>query len=223
VKGTRRKWVIPYSNIQDRPSIPKIWPVKIGTNLKRTEIDALQVAGFQLPQKEQISPRRLFSTSTAPVNLNSIPIPNDADRYPGKRNGKMVKRTSGRPNPKQRLAIGSAESLKAHLHDLTMVPHPGYGCIIALDSGTPPNITQYHITVSSFPGCTCPAFKKAMAEFRGRTQFSYCKHVYYIFLKICGRKADVDTFIHAPTFSFNEVKSILENGLLTHPRIIDSV
>jgi hypothetical protein len=217
VKGTRRKWIVPYSKGQDRPSIPEIWPVKIGTKLKRNEIEALEAAGFQLPQKEQVSPRRLFSTSTPPTDLSSVPIPDDAARYPGKRNGKLVKRTSGRPNPKQRLSIGSAESLKARLGALTMVPHPGYGCIITLDSGIPPNITQYQITVSSFPGCTCPAFKKTMAEFRGRSQFSYCKHVYFIFLKICGRKPDVDLFIHAPTFSFNEVKLILESGILTHP------
>ena len=28
VKGTRRKWVVPYSMEQERPSIPNVWPVK---------------------------------------------------------------------------------------------------------------------------------------------------------------------------------------------------
>jgi len=34
VKGSRRKWVVPYSRQQERPSIPDVWPVKLGTNLK---------------------------------------------------------------------------------------------------------------------------------------------------------------------------------------------
>jgi hypothetical protein len=217
VKGSRRKWVVQYSAEQERPSIPDVWPVKLGTNLKQCEILALEAAGFQLPQKVPVSPRRLFSTAPSPANLDSVPVPADADRYPGKREGKLVKRTATRPNPQQRLSMGSADSLKAQLRSVTMIPHPGHGCIIALDSMTPPDVTQYHITISSLPGCTCPAFKKTMTNFRGRSQFSYCKHVYYIFLKVCHRNPDVDLFIHAPTFSFNEVKVILESGILTHP------
>ena len=46
VKGSRRKWVIPYSDTLERPPIPTIWPVKIGTNLTHSEIVALENAGF---------------------------------------------------------------------------------------------------------------------------------------------------------------------------------
>ena len=106
VKGTRRKWVVPYSKEQERPSIPDVWPVKLGTNLKQSEILALEAAGFQLPQKVPVSPRRLFSTAKPPANLDTVPVPADADRYPGKREGKIVKRTAGRPNPQQRLCYG---------------------------------------------------------------------------------------------------------------------
>ena len=49
VKGSRRKWIIPYSDTLERPPIPTIWPVKIETNLTHTEIVALENAGFQLP------------------------------------------------------------------------------------------------------------------------------------------------------------------------------
>jgi hypothetical protein len=41
--------------------------------------------------------------------------------------------------------------------------------------------------------------------------------VYFILLKVCHRDPEADLFIHAPTFSFNEVKLVLESGLLTHP------
>jgi hypothetical protein len=87
--------------------------VKLGTNLKQCEILALEAAGFQLPQKVSVSPRRLFSTAPSPANLDSVPVPADADRYPGKREGKIVKRTATRPNPQQRLSMGSSDSLKA--------------------------------------------------------------------------------------------------------------
>ena len=49
VKGSRRKWVIPYSDTLERPPILTIWLVKIGTNLTHSEIVALENAGFQLP------------------------------------------------------------------------------------------------------------------------------------------------------------------------------
>ena len=73
VKGTRRKWVAHYSKDQEVPSIPEVWPVKLGTNLKLTEILALEAAGFQLPQKKPVSPRRLFSSAPPPANLSSLP------------------------------------------------------------------------------------------------------------------------------------------------------
>ena len=46
VKGSRRKWVIPYFDTLQRPPILTIWLVKIGTNLTRREIVALENAGF---------------------------------------------------------------------------------------------------------------------------------------------------------------------------------
>ena len=49
VRGSHRKWVISYSNTLERPPIPTIWPVKIGTNLTRSKIEALENADFQLP------------------------------------------------------------------------------------------------------------------------------------------------------------------------------
>lgn len=123
----------------------------------------------------------------------------------------MVKRAATPPNQAQRLSMGSSDSLEARLRSVTIIPYPGHGCIIGLDSGVAPSITQYHITISSYLACTCFAFGKTMTKFRGRTQFSY-----YILLKVCNRDPDADLFIHAPTFSFNEVNIVLEGGILTH-------
>jgi hypothetical protein len=51
VKGPRRKWFMPFSVDDQKPPIPPIWPVKIGTNLTRSEIFALENAGFSTPTK----------------------------------------------------------------------------------------------------------------------------------------------------------------------------
>ena len=54
VKGSRRKWVIPYSATLERPLVPTVWPIKIGTNLNRSKIITLENAGFQLPQRKRV-------------------------------------------------------------------------------------------------------------------------------------------------------------------------
>jgi hypothetical protein len=54
VKGSRQRWV------KSRPDVSDIWPVKFGTNLTKKEILALENAGFHLPQRVVISPKRLF-------------------------------------------------------------------------------------------------------------------------------------------------------------------
>ena len=92
VKGTTRKWV------QSRSDISSIWPVKIGTNLSRKEILDLESAGFQLPERAVISPRRLFGIEDLPVSLASIPTPCNADDYPKTRSGKSICRNNNAPN-----------------------------------------------------------------------------------------------------------------------------
>ena len=79
VKDLCRKWVIPYSNTLERPSIPTIWPVKIGTNLTHSKIEALENAGFQLPQGERITSNRLFGNSTLPVNFSILQVLGNLD------------------------------------------------------------------------------------------------------------------------------------------------
>jgi hypothetical protein len=76
IKGTKRRWV------KSRPAIPNVWPVKIGTNLSRKEILDLERAGFQLPQRVVISPRRLFGMEELPADLSSYPIPASPEEHP---------------------------------------------------------------------------------------------------------------------------------------------
>jgi hypothetical protein len=94
VKGTKRKWV------QLRPDIPSIWPMKIGTNLSKKEILDFESAGFQLPQRAIISPKRLFGTEELPFNLTSFPTPASADDYPKTRSSKSICRNNNAPSTK---------------------------------------------------------------------------------------------------------------------------
>jgi hypothetical protein len=85
-----------------------------------------------------------------------------------------------------------------------MIPHPGYGYIITLDSGIPPNIQQYMITIGTFPNCSCPYFKEMVTKALGKQgQWANCKYLYFIFTVICRLDAEVDDFIHAPTLEEN--------------------
>jgi hypothetical protein len=49
-----------------------------------------------------------------------------------------------------------------------------------------------------------------------RGRWASCKHLYFVFTIIGSLKSERDAFIHAPTFSFNEVMQILESGILAY-------
>ncbi len=38
----------------------------------------------------------------------------------------------------------------------------------------------------------------------------YCKHLYYVFIILCKVDYESNKFIHAPTYTYNEVKRLLE-------------
>jgi hypothetical protein len=209
VKGTKRRWM------KSRPDIPNVWPVKIGTNLSKKEILDLKHTGFQLPERAVISPRRLFGMEELPSDLLSYPIPPSPDEHLKIRSSKNIRRNKNSPTTKQANNYVSSLTLKDHLHQVTMIPHPGFGCIITLDSGVPPKIQQYMITIGSFPECSCEYFKDMATKSLGqRGQWASCKHLYFVFIVIGSLNSDRDPFIHAPSFSFNEVKQILESGIL---------
>jgi hypothetical protein len=211
VKGTKRKWV------QSRPDIPSIWPMRIGTNLSKKEILDFESAGFQLPQRAVISPRRLFGMEELPFNLASFPTSASADDCPKTRSGKSIRRNNNAPSTKQANNCASALTLKGQICKVMMIPHLGYGCIVTLDSGAPPKVQQYLITIGTFPKCSYKFFKDMATKSLGRRGgWASCKHLYFVFTVIGSLKSKRDAFIHAPTFSFNEVKQILESGILAY-------
>ena len=144
-------------------------------------------------------------------------MPENPDHFPKTRKSKSVQQSNIGLSSKQLLSINCTMALEASILKVTMIPQPRFGCIISLQSKPSPIDCVYQLTVSSYPDCTCPAFKETMSKF-GRQGFAYkhCKHLYYIFAKVCALDPKVDLFIHAPTFSFNEIRLVLERGILIH-------
>jgi hypothetical protein len=181
------------------------------------EILDLESAGLQLPQHAVISPRRLFGMEELPFNLASFSSPASPDEFPKTRSGKSIRRNNNILTTKQANNCASSLTLKGHIRKMTMIPHPGYGCIVILDSGAPPKVQQYLITIGTFPECFCEYFKDMATKSLGkRGGWASCKHLYFVFTIIGSLKSKRDAFIHAPSFSFNEIKQILESGILAY-------
>ena len=98
---------------------------------------------------------------------------------------------------------------KCQVTNVTTIPYPGYGVVITLDNG---KVKVYYISITNFPSCTCPSFEKKMmfGALGKRLQWIYCKHMYYILQYLCKIDYKVDTFMHAPSYSYNEVMQIFE-------------
>jgi hypothetical protein len=86
--------------VKSRSDVPNVWPVKIGTNLSRKEILDLEQAGFQLPQRAVISPRRLFGMEELSSDLSSYPIPTSPEEHPKIRSGKKIRKIKNVPTTK---------------------------------------------------------------------------------------------------------------------------
>jgi hypothetical protein len=177
----------------------------------------LDNVGFKLPQRTIISPQRLFGMKELPFDLSSYPTPASPNDYLKTRLGKIIQRNNNASTTKHANNCASSPTLQGHLRQVTMIPHPGFGCIVTLDSGVPPKVQDYLITIGSFPECSCRYFKDMATKSLGkRGQWANCKHLYFVFIVIGSLDSDRDAFIHAPIFSFNEVKQILESSILAN-------
>ena len=152
-----------------------------------------------------------------PFSLASFSTPTNADDFPKTRSSMSICKNNNTPNIKEANNYASILTLKGHICKVTMIPHPGYGCIVTLDSGAPPKVQQYLITIGTFPECSCQNFKDMTTKSLGKHgRWSSCKHLYFVFIVIDSLKSNRDAFIHAPTFRFNKVKQILESSILAY-------
>jgi hypothetical protein len=167
VKGSKRKWII------DWPEVPEVWPVLSGTHLNREETLILQHAGFQLQQRPTLSPLRLFNMSKI---FNTIlfdqPPPKNPDVYPTVRNNRTIRRIGNTPTIEQRNKWESAGNIKGQILGVTLIPNPGLGAIVSLETGADHNKNVYRITIGLFPTCTCPDFvNMVVSAIGGRQQY----------------------------------------------------
>ena len=128
----------------DKPEIPTIWPVQIGTKLTREEILSLEEAGFQLEEQKELSPRKLFGGHTTNV-MDTInrPKPANPNDYATTRFGKPVRRNMGVPTIDHRNKWESARNVKAQIRNVVEVPYPGLGRIYTIESGIFPKQKEY--------------------------------------------------------------------------------
>jgi hypothetical protein len=152
-----------------------------------------------------------------PFDLSSHPTPTSLDDHPKTRSSKIIKRSKNAPTMKHANNCTSSLTLKGHLRQVMMIPHLGFGYIVTFDSEVLPKIQHYMITIGSFLKCSCQYFKDmAMKALDKRGQWANCKHLYFVFIVIGSLDSDRDAFILAPNFSLNEVKRILESGILAN-------
>ena len=153
VKGSKKKWVF------DWPNLPKVWPVKVGTNLTREEVFALEDAWFQLQQKYAMSPRcRLRTMTNLPIPRSHFRIPSNPDAHPNTRFSKAVRRNMAAPLIKHKNKWESALHMEGYyVVGVTPIPSPGYGCIISIVSKEE---KTFYVSIADIPQCTCPDFAK---------------------------------------------------------------
>ena len=91
---------------------------------------------------------------------------------------------------------------------VTTIPYPGFGLLFNIISE---DDIKYRVTIANKPHCTCPNFTKMSSQSLGKKRkWVYCKHLYYVFRFLCKVDYGNDKFIHAPTYSYNEVMRLLE-------------
>ena len=204
VSSSKKKYVL------DLPILPNTWPVKIGTNLLREEILALEDAGFQLQQREALSPcHRLSTIAFILIPRSCFCMPPNPDAHPTFRFGKTVCR-----NPTTLVADHKNKWESAKLMDsyymvgVTAIPIQAFKVLI--DIFAKEDIT-YRVTIGNISHCTCPNVTKMSSHALGKKgKLIYYKHLSYMFRFLCKVDYESDKFIHAPTYTYNEVMRLLE-------------
>ena len=205
MKGTRRKWVV------TKPFVPNVWHVMLRTNLTQQEDFVLEYVEVCLPERPTLAPHELFTEFPRPINFDDHPTPSSPKRYPKHRFGKNIQRNPKAPTTKHSNSYASALSISDHVLKVTMLRSPALGSIITFKSRHGSKASQYLITIGQFPSCDCPFFKDMATKSPGkRGQWINCKHMYYVFIQLCDLLPEVHHFMHAPSFSYSEIKRVLE-------------
>ena len=195
--------------------MPNVWPVLRGTKLTKEEILRLEQAGFQLVERREISPWHLFGHSGSDsAEVVALPTPLALDAFPTLHDGHRIQRLpEGKVSVKQRNHWESAAILDARISQVTPIPYLVNGGIVLLHCKKAQRTTKYRLTIGTIPDCSSEDFKDMFVRTKKRGAWYYCKHLYYFFCILCQFQLADDHFVHAPTFSFNEVKKVMDRGV----------
>jgi hypothetical protein len=184
--------------------------MKIGTNFSRQKVLALENVGFQLQQSGALSPsRRLTTITMLPNPRMDFHVPLNPDAHPASRFGKSMRRNLAPPTVDHKNKWESAGLMnRYYVVGITPILYLEFGVLINIVSKE--DIT-YRVTIGDMPHCTCFDFNKMSSQSLGnKEKWVYCKHLYYVFRFLCKMNYDSDKFIHAPTYSYNEVMRLLK-------------
>ena len=171
---------------------------------------ALEDARFQLQQKELISPHRRLSTiAMLPIPWTDFQVPLKLDAHPTSRFGKMVRRNLGALTTYHKNKCESIGLIHGYyVVGMTAIPYPGFGVLLNIVSK---DDIKYRVTNTDMSHCTCSDFTKMLSQsLQKKKKWVYCKHFYYVFKSMWIVDYDSDKFIHAPTYSYDEVMRLLE-------------
>jgi hypothetical protein len=131
-----------------------------------------------------MSPQRMF---TLP-NFFEAPIfdhlgPPNLDIYPTTGNNKSIRQNAYALMFEHCNKWKSTCNIKGMVLGVIVLPFPGLGAIILLESRVESNKKVYRIIIGHFFWCTCSDFMNmVVASIGKRRQYVNCKQVYYIFL-----------------------------------------
>jgi hypothetical protein len=157
-----------------------------------------------------LSPRRRFSTiATLSISRSHFSMSPNPDAHPTFMFGKTMRRNPTAPLADHKNKWESAGLMEGYyVVGITAISYPGFGVIINIVSKH--DIT-YHVTIGDISHCTCPDFTNMSSHALGKKRkWVYCKHLHYVFGFLCKVDYESDKFIHAPTYTYNEVMRLLE-------------
>jgi len=178
----------------------------------------LQHVGFHLQEQPTLSRRCLFNMSNIFKNiLYDQPPPKDVDVYLIVMNNQTIWRIANAWTIEKWNKWENASNIKGQILAVTLPPFLGLGAIVSLEIVLEYNKIFYQITMGMFWVCTYPDFMSmVVSAIASREQYTNCKHLYYLYWYFYKIDIHNDKFIHAPSYSFNEVKLlIVESGIIT--------
>ena len=186
------------------PSLPRVWPVDVGTRLSDREIVALSKSGFIfIGNYHGIEP----STPQSAQSIRDGQSYRDPKRRPPRRGGKKVNRRTMTEAGESRREAGLRMSARVSILNIS-VEHSSIAFQLHTISTTTNKPVNYIITICETPGCTCEFFVNSVSDSKPGHYFTTCKHMYHIYNKVLGLSL-TDERPHQATLSTAEVQDMM--------------